>query len=199
MLTAKTLRKKFFTAYLITTERLGLRHWKEDDFPPFAAMNKDEDVMRYYPSILSDEETVAMMERINGHFQTHGFGLFAVEKRDTKEFIGYTGFMIPRFQSFFTPCVEIGWRIKKEEWNKGFATEAATACLHYGFETLGFDKIYSFTSVVNQPSERVMQKTGMKKEGEFGHPNLSTDSPLCRHVLYKIERETTKTREEKPA
>lgn len=175
-------------AYVITSKRLSLRLWKEADFTPFSAMNSDQDVMKYFPSILSGEETQAMMTRIQNHFTAHGFGLFALEKRDTKEFIGYTGFMIPRFQSFFTPCIEIGWRIKKEEWNKGYATEAAIACLQYGFQTLDFNTIYSFTSVINYPSQRVMQKAGMKKEGEFNHPNIATDSPLRRHVLYKIEK-----------
>lgn len=176
--------------FVITTERLALRLWHTDDFLPFAAMNKDEDVMKYFPNILSEEETRTMMQRIENHFQTHGFGLFAIEKLSTKEFIGYTGFMVPRFESFFTPCIEIGWRIKKEEWNKGYATEAAKACLVYGFQNLNLNKIYSFTSAVNHPSEKVMQKIGMKKEGEFEHPNIANDSPLRRHVLYKIENPT---------
>ncbi len=88
------------------------------------------------------------MKRINSHFEQHGFGLLAVEKLNTKEFIGYAGFMIPPFESFFTPCIEIGWRLKKEEWNKGYATEAAQACLKYGFDTLQFKTLYSFTAVI---------------------------------------------------
>ncbi len=183
--------KNDFKKPCITTERLCLRHWKESDFTLFAVMNADEDVMRYFPSTLSDNETAAMIARIQAHFVTHGFGLFAVEKLDTKEFIGYTGFMVPRFESFFTPCIEIGWRIRKEEWNKGYATEAATACLQHGFQTLRFDKVYSFTSAINHPSEKVMQKIGLKKEGEFDHPAIAPGSPLCRHVLYKIEKPRT--------
>lgn len=175
-------------AYVVATERLGMRHWKEADVAPFAAMNKDKDVMRYFPQTLAEEETAAMMKRIEAHFQQHGFGLFALETLATNEFIGYTGFMIPRFESFFTPCVEIGWRLKKEEWNKGYATEAASACLRYGFQTLGFAGVFSFTSALNLPSEKVMRKIGMHKEGEFDHPAIESDSPLCRHVLYKIEK-----------
>ncbi len=154
---------------------------------PFAEMNKDADVMKYYPSLLNKEETAAMIERINAHFNSHGFGLFAIEKISTGEFIGYTGFMIPSFESFFTPCVEIGWRIKKEEWNKGYATEAAKSCLQYGFEKIKFEKIYSFTSLLNKASEKVMEKIGMVKEAEFNHPNIAPDNILCRHLLYKIE------------
>ena len=173
--------------YIIVTKRLGLRKLINEDIIPFAEMNKDADVMKCFPNTLSDDETAKLVNRINLHFNKHGFGLFAVEKLTTKKFIGFTGFMTPSFESFFTPCVEIGWRFKKEEWNKGYATEAATACLTYGFKTLNFDKIYSFTSVINKPSEKVMQKIGMMKAGEFDHPNIPANSSLCRHVVYKIE------------
>ena len=174
--------------YIITTERLGLRRWTEDDYLPFAKMNKDSEVMQYFPSLLTDGETAAMVNRINLHFEKHGFGLFALEKLSTKEFIGYTGFMIPSFESFFTPCVEIGWRLRKGDWGKGYATEAAKTCLYYGFEKLGFEKIYSFTSTINLRSERVMQAIGMIKEGEFNHPKIALENPLCRHVLYSIQK-----------
>lgn len=175
--------------YIISTARLGLRKWGDTDYLPFAKMNKDIDVMKYFPKTLTDEETASLIYRIDAHFEKHGFCLFAVEKLATKEFIGFTGFMVPSFESFFTPCIEIGWRIKKEEWNNGYATEAAKACLRYGFETLQFEKIYSFTSAINIKSEKLMQKIGMIKEGEFDHPNIPFDSALCRHVVYKIEKQ----------
>jgi len=95
--------------------------------------------------------------------------------------------MVTTFGSFFTPCVEIGWRIKKEDWGNGYATEAAKACLNYGFKILQFDKVYSFTSTINLRSEKVMQEIGMVKAGEFDHPDIPPDNPLCRHMLYKIE------------
>ena len=174
--------------YIITTERLGLRKWSDDDFLPFAKMNKDKAVMEYFPSVLTDEETTAMISRIKAHFDKHGFGLFALEKLSTKEFIGYTGFMVPSFESFFTPCIEIGWRLRKEDWGKSYATEAAKACLYYGFETLRFNKIYSFTSTINLRSERVMQAIGMIKEGECDHLKIALDHQLCRHVLYSIKK-----------
>jgi RimJ/RimL family protein N-acetyltransferase len=170
---------------VIFTERLGLRKWIDADFIPFAEINKDSEVMEYFPRLLTDNETSEMIKRINSHFDKYGFGLFAVEKLATKEFIGFTGFMVPTFDSFFTPCIEIGWRIKKTDWGKGYATEAAKACLHYGFKTLQFAKVYSFTSVINLRSEKVMQKIGMVKAGEFDHPNIPRDNPLCRHVLYE--------------
>ncbi len=128
----------------ITTQRLALRKWIDADFMPFAAMNKDAEVMQFFPKILTDDETASMIKRIDAHFHKYGYGLFAIEKIATKQFIGFSGFMVPAFKSFFTPCIEIGWRIKKEEWNKGFATEAAKACLQYGFKTLGFEKSVFF-------------------------------------------------------
>ena len=93
-------------------------------------MNQDAEVMKYFPKTLTDQETAEMVQRIRLHFEKHHFGLFAVENRLTKEFIGYTGFYVPTFESFFTPCVEIGWRYKKEVWGRGFATEAASSCLN---------------------------------------------------------------------
>jgi len=156
--------------YIITTARLGLRKWLPSDIAPFTNMNQDETVMQYFPKTLTDEETIAMVTRINAHFEKHGFGLFAVEHKLTKEFIGYTGFAIPNFESFFTPCVEIGWRFKKEVWGQGFATEAAMACLRYGFENLGFDEVFSFTAAINIKSENVMQRIGMTHTGYLDHP-----------------------------
>lgn len=125
---------------IIQTERLGLRLWKKEDIIPFAEINKDADVMKYFPHLLSYEETSAMLKRINLHFEKHGFGLFAIEELSAKKFIGFSGFMIPSFQSYFTPCIEIGWRLQKNAWHKGYATEAAKACLQYGFEVLHFEQ-----------------------------------------------------------
>jgi RimJ/RimL family protein N-acetyltransferase len=174
--------------HVIITERLGLRRWKDEDIIPFAAMNNDAEVMRYFPSTLSYDETIGMVKRIRSHFDKHGFGLFAIDELSTKTFIGYTGFMMPSFTSYFTPCIEIGWRLQRPSWNKGYATEAAKACLHYGFETLSFDTIFSFTSVLNTRSINVMERIGMKKNGEFNHPNIEASHSLCRHVLYVTEK-----------
>ena len=174
--------------YTLSTERLGLRKWKDSDIESFAMMNGDEDVMKFFPKTLSHSETLEMVERIKSHFDRHNFGLYVVEEKLTKQFIGFTGFSIPQFDAFFTPCVEIGWRLKKEFWGRGLATEAANACLKYGFETLNFDKIVSFTSVLNITSEKLMKRIGMTLIGNFEHPNIEKNNPLCRHVLYQIEK-----------
>ena len=174
-------------SFIINTDRLGLRRWLDSDLKPFSYLNRDPEVMKYYPKTLSDLETLEMVRRIKHHFEKNDFGLFAVESKGTGEFIGYTGFLIPTFQSFFTPCVEIGWKFKKECWGRGFATEAANACLNYGFETLKFEKIVSFTSALNINSEKVMKRIGMKYVTDFDHPQIEINSPLCRHVLYQID------------
>jgi RimJ/RimL family protein N-acetyltransferase len=144
--------------------------------------------MKYFPNTLTGDETVAMIQRIRLFTDTHGFGLFAVEKKSNREFLGFTGFAKPSFESHFTPCIEIGWRLKKEAWGNGYATEAANACLDYGFRVLAFDKVFSFTSILNMNSEKVMKKIGMTKIGEFDHPKIEPGHSLSRHVLYLAER-----------
>ena len=175
------------SAYILSTERLTLRRFIPSDLSQLAAMNNDKEVMRYFPKLLTESETIEMMKRIDVHFEKNGFGLFAVENCFTKEFIGLTGFAIPTFESFFTPCVEIGWRYKKEAWGQGFATEAAIACLQYGFTILQFDKILSFTATANGNSEKVMQRIGMTRLGFFDHPGIDSGSVLCKHVVYEVE------------
>ena len=172
---------------ILTTPRLILRHWRDDDVEPFIKMNADAEVMRYFPSTHTAEDTLAQIARIKAHFTNHGYGPFAVERKDTGQFIGFTGLSQPSFKSHFTPCVEIGWRLSKENWGQGFATEAAKACLQYGFTEIGLKEIYSFTATLNQPSINVMQKTGMNYMGNFEHPALPDGHVLKTHVLYKIE------------
>ena len=171
---------------IISTQRLCLRRWLSSDIEPFAKMNEDDHVMKYFPRKLTNNETIAWIEKSNLNFAKNKFGLFAVELKLTKEFIGFTGFAIPTFESFFTPCVEIGWRYKKEAWGQGYATEAAIACLAHGFDTFGFDKIVSFTSSLNARSQKLMQRIGMNYIADFDHPKIEKDNRLCRHVLYQI-------------
>ena len=174
--------------YILTTPRLGLRLWQTDDLVPFSQLNADDEVMRYFPNTLTSGQTREFFDRIQAAFDEKGYGLWATELLATREFIGFVGFSHPRFDEWFTPCVEIGWRLRRDMWGRGIAPEGAAACLRYGFDTLGFDKIYSFTATNNLPSERVMRKIGMEKAGEFNHPNIEPNSPLRRHVLYRIVR-----------
>ena len=170
----------------IETERLILRSWKQEDLPLFIAMNKDQRVMHYFPTALSNAETGAFYNRIQNEFESNGWGLYAVEIKSTGEFIGYVGLHEIGFEADFTPGVEIGWRLAAGYHNQGYATEAAKAVLSLA-KSAGIERLFSFTAKINAPSERVMQKIGMEKAGEFMHPNLPDDSPLCVHVLYKID------------
>lgn len=167
------------------TSRLTLRSWKPEDLPLFVAMNRDAQVMKYFPASLTEEETEGFYNRIKEEFAKNAWGLYAVELKSTGQFIGYVGLHEIGFEAEFTPGVEIGWRLAADYHNQGYATEAAEEVLKLA-KSCGIKSLYSFTATINTPSERVMQKIGMGKIGEFNHPKLSTDSPLCRHVLYQI-------------
>ena len=142
--------------------------------------------MRYFPAILTDEQTESFSTRIQSEFERNGWGLYAVELKSNGTFIGYVGLHEIGFDADFTPGVEIGWRLATDFHNQGLATEAAKEVLKFARQN-GLQRLYSFTTKQNVPSERVMQKIGMTKVGEFEHPNLSTDSPLRTHVLYQID------------
>ncbi len=169
----------------LETERLILRRWRQSDREPFAAINADPLVMEHFPACLTRAESDALIDRIEQHFETDGFGLFAADLRGTGELIGYIGLAIPQFEADFTPCVEIGWRLSAAHWNQGLATEGARAVLRYAFETLGLEEVVSFTVPANRPSRRVMEKLGMTYERDFNHPKLPEGHPLRRHVLYR--------------
>lgn len=172
---------------MIETDRLILRSWQPDDVMAFAEMNKDEEVMRYLPKCLSFDETMLFYNRIIEEHASKGYGLYVVELKADKSFIGYTGFHGFDFDVYFSPGVEIGWRLVKKHWNKGYATEAAKACLDYARSNRMFSEVYSFTAVCNYPSQRVMQKIGMNHIGFFSHPLLPQNHPLKEHTLYKLK------------
>jgi RimJ/RimL family protein N-acetyltransferase len=172
----------------LRTERLLLRRWLPSDTEPFARLNADPRVMQHFPAVLSREESDALVQRAEEHFERDGFGPWAVEIPEIAPFIGFVGLSVPRFQAHFTPCVEIGWRLAAEFWNRGYATEAARAALSFGFERLGLAEIVSFTVPANLPSRRVMEKIGMTRDyaGDFDHPSIPEGHPIRRHVLYRI-------------
>lgn len=176
------------TPYIFTSERLGFRQWKQSDISPFTELNADAEVMEFFPSTKTPEESIGFIHKMNGFFQENNFCFYAVDELTSKSFIGFIGFWKQDFEASFTPCFEIGWRLRKEYWNKGFATEGARACLEYGFNHLNFPSVYSFTAKQNIRSEKVMRKIGMTKINEFNHPSLDANDPLCLHVLYKIEK-----------
>jgi RimJ/RimL family protein N-acetyltransferase len=182
---------------LLETPRLILRTWQDSDLAPFITMNQDSKVMEFFPKLLSAEESKNLVNKIHQHFDTHGFGLFAVELKATKEFIGFVGLATPSFAAHFTPCVEIGWRIAKAHWNQGYATEAARAVLHTAFEKYGLEEVVSFTSTHNKSSRRVMEKLGMthNPQDDFEHPNIPEHHPLRKHVLYRYHKKQLKVQD----
>jgi RimJ/RimL family protein N-acetyltransferase len=176
---------------------LKLRSWRHRDLEPFAKLNADPRVMRYFPSCLSREESDATAARIQNHFDRHGFGLWAVEIPGEAPFAGFIGLAVPRFEAHFTPCVEIGWRLAAEYWRRGFATEGAQAVLDFAFHTLRLAEIVSMTAVGNQPSRRVMEKIGMthNPRDDFDHPLVPAGDRLARHVLYRAKCGANKCRD----
>lgn len=173
---------------ILETSRLRLRTWEERDKKPFARMNGDKEVLRYFPNTLTEEASNGMVDWIEKSIESQGYGLYAVEVKSSGIFIGFVGFAHPNFEADFTPCIEIGWRLDKNAWGKGYATEAAGACLEQGFSTLGFDKIVSFTSEINIPSINVMKKIGLEYQKNFSHPGIDKDNELCEHVLYQMTK-----------
>jgi RimJ/RimL family protein N-acetyltransferase len=181
----------------LTTDRLLMRQWRDSDREPFAAMNADPAVMAHFPALQTREQSDALIDRNIPEIDGRGWGLWAVEVKDTGRFIGFTGLSVPSFEAHFMPAVEIGWRLAKEAWGNGYATEAARATLAHGFGPAGLTEIVSFTTTTNLPSQRVMQRIGMVHDepGDFDHVRLPDGHPLQRHVLYRIDRaqwETTR-------
>lgn len=174
----------------LTTDRLLLRHWRDGDRAPFAAMNADPAVMEHFPAPMTRERSDDLVDRLIAAHEQRGFGLWALEVLETGRFIGFTGLSVPGFQAHFTPAVEVGWRLAKDAWGNGYATEAARAALAYGFGPAGLDEVVSFTSTTNTPSQRVMQRIGMTHDeaDDFDHPSLEPGHRLQRHVLYRITK-----------
>lgn len=174
---------------MLETDRLLLRRWKPSDRAPFAAMNANPRVMEFFAGCLTREESDRFADRIESDFENWGFGLFAVELKETGAFIGFIGLHNATFQAHFTPCVEIGWRIDEPYWNKGLATEGSRAVIDYAFKTLRLDSLVSFTAPSNATSRKLMEKLGMTHDpaDDFDHPRLPEGHPLRRHVLYRLK------------
>jgi RimJ/RimL family protein N-acetyltransferase len=177
------------------TQRLVLRPFRDTDRESFARLNADPLVMQHFPSTLTRSESDALVDRALAHFQTHGFSFWAIELPQVPGCIGFTGLAVPSFASHFTPCVEIGWRLAREHWGRGYAQEAARAALHSAFVHLGLEQVVSFTSTGNGRSRRVMQRLGMQHNpnDDFDHPNLPVGHPLRRHVLYRLDVSSWRT------
>ncbi|MGJ7508631.1 GNAT family N-acetyltransferase [Variovorax sp. GT1P44] len=170
------------------TERLRLRQWRAADYEPFAQLNADPKVMAFFPAPLSRAESDAMADRCAQAIETRGWGLWIAEERASGMPIGFTGLSVPRPELPCSPCVEVGWRLARAYWGRGYATEAARGALQVGFERLGLQEIVSFTAASNLPSEAVMKRLGMVADGTFEHPGIAVGHPLRLHKLYRMTR-----------
>lgn len=179
--------KTFTPPVQLETPRLILRQWQVRDFDVFADLNADPDVMRYFPAALSKNESDLLAGRFQDTITEYGWGFWAVELKENQQFIGFVGLANQAEKFTFSPCVEIGWRLAQQYWHQGYATEAAQQCLKFAFEKLALEQVVSFTTVLNQASEKVMQRLGMDYVENFMHPALDKNHALAEHVLYRIQ------------
>lgn len=178
--------------YLFKTERLAIRNWRKSDLSEFSKMGQDEKVMEYFPSLLSKQQTINLMERMQVQFEKKGYAYLAVEILDNQEFIGMIGMSDQKYDiklddsdEVFSGFVDIGWRLKTAAWGKGYATEGARAWMNYGFEKMNVETIYSVAPVINIPSQKVMNKLGLERIGEFDHPKIDPSHPTRKCALFK--------------
>jgi RimJ/RimL family protein N-acetyltransferase len=158
---------------VLTTDRLVLRAWREEDRPVFAEMNADPEVMEHFPSTMTRAESDAFVDRVERQFAERGFGPWVVEAAG--EFQGFTGLLVPSWHADWMdareqPVVEVGWRLRRSAWGHGWATEAARECLRFAFEDLGREEVVSFTVVGNRRSRAVMERLGMRLLTHYDHP-----------------------------
>lgn len=174
------------TKIYIETPRLLLRDWKEEDREPFARMNGDPMVMEYLPRSLDEKASNKLVERFEAHFKKYGYGLFAIERKEDGEFVGFTGLHNVEFKEHFTPAVELAWRLDYEYWGQGYGSEAGKAVLEYAREVLDLDEVVAFTVHDNDRMIHLMEKIGLHyvEGGDFDYPALRKGHPLGRFVLY---------------
>ena len=174
----------------LVSRRLRLRQWQKADMAPFAELNADPEVMRYFPATLTRAQSDQFAAGARAAIDRQGWGLWAVEVAGGAAFIGFVGLNKVRFEAHFTPAVEVGWRLARGHWGNGYATEAAAAALAFGFGQLELDEVVSFTAAINDRSVSVMRRLGMTRDpaDDFDHPNVA-GGELRRHVLYRISKD----------
>lgn len=145
--------------------------------------------MEHFPSTLTRPQCEEAALRMEEHFERHGYGIWVLEA--SNRFAGIVGLEKVPFKAFFAPAVEIGWLLAREAWGRGFASEAARACLNYAFDTLNLNEVVSIATVTNPKSQLVMQRIGMVADREFDHPELPPGHPLRRHMLYRAKKART--------
>ena len=171
----------------LKTIRLKLRNWQAEDLPRWIEMNSDPVTLKYFVRTDTKEESELSFERFKNNLELHEFGLWAVEEKETGNFMGFIGLSEKFIEGVsFTPCIEIGWRLDKEFWGRGYATEGALEVLRFAQEELKIDQIYSYTARINTPSINVMKKIGLieRPELDFDHPKIDAGLPIRNHVVF---------------
>jgi RimJ/RimL family protein N-acetyltransferase len=171
---------------IIETKRLVLRRWRDADRKPFAQLNADPQTLVFFPSTLTRAESDALVDRIEARFEVHGYGLWALEIRETGQFIGFTGLAPMPDDVPGAGGTEIGWRLARPAWHRGYATEAAIAARDVAFTGADLAELWSMTAVLNTPSQAVMRRIGMTEAARFEHPRIPDGSPLKPHVVYYL-------------
>ena len=149
-------------------------------------MNADPEVMLHFPNVLNPKESKQSMEKQIAKYAEKGYCYFAVEELSSSKLIGMIGISDKEFQSSFNPSADLGWRLAKEFWGKGYATEGAKRCLKFAFDELQLQRIISIAPHVNSGSIHVMKKIGMHKLLDFEHPQLLEYKKLVNCVCYEI-------------
>ncbi|SUM56767.1 GNAT family acetyltransferase [Staphylococcus microti] len=174
----------------IETARLRLRSWQDTDLPLLQRLNANRQVRQFFPSILSHQRTAKVFTPMKAYLETHHIGLFAVELKATKEWIGLIGLnYLPKTNDYpfrDLPFYEIGWRLMPDVWNNGIATEGAIAVLNYA-QQQGIEEVYAIAAEQNLASIRVMEKIGMTRYDKFENRHLGLQHPLKRQVRYHID------------
>ncbi|TGD95998.1 GNAT family N-acetyltransferase [Methylobacterium nonmethylotrophicum] len=170
----------------------GLRRWRLADDAPFAALCADPEVMRFFPAPKTARESQAEARALDRRFEEDGFGPWALETPEG--FSGFVGCWRPARPLPFGPLlgretgfVEIGWRLARHAWGRGFAVRGARLALDDVFSRCALTEVVAYTADVNAPSRRVMERLGMTEIGGFDHPGLPEGHPLRPHRLYRLE------------
>ncbi len=186
------LLRTFGAPVELRTPRILLRQWKDGDLDKWIEMNADPEVRKFYPKVNTPEVSLDEATRMRAHITQRGWGLWAVEVPGTAPFVGMVGLNLPAYEAAWQPAVEIGWRLAPEFWQRGYATEAASAALHFAFTSLELPQVIALSVAPNTPSHKVMERLGMTRDpsADFDHPRVPPEWPLKRHFVHRISRET---------
>lgn len=174
---------------ILETERLILREMTFEDFDDLYEVLSDPDVTAHYPYSFDEVRVKGWIERNIGRYKNDGFGLWAVVHKESGRMIGDCGLTMQKINGEMLP--EIGYHIHKDHRRKGYASEAAAACIEYAFSHYDFEELYSYMKYTNEPSYRTAEKNGMKFVMEYPDP----DNTITK--VYSVSREEWEDRKKK--